>query len=52
MSGLSAAIDTSNLTWSLPLPVHPWATASAPYSSAASTKILAMRGRARAVVNG
>ncbi len=30
-SGARARVATSNRTWSLPLPVHPWATASAPW---------------------
>ncbi len=29
-SGASARTPTSKRTWSLPLPVHPWATACAP----------------------
>ena len=44
-SGASARVDTSKRTWSLPLPVQPWATASAPYSRAAATRCLAMSGR-------
>ena len=36
-SGASTPNDTSNLTWSLPLPVQPWATTSAPTSRATRT---------------
>ncbi len=50
--GFSALIDTSNRTRSFPLPVQPWAIASAPYFSAASTNSLAINGRARAVESG
>ena len=37
-SGASARVETSKRTWSLPLPVQPWATASAPWRRAASTR--------------
>jgi len=40
---------SSNRTWSLPLPVAPWATASAPVSRATATWCLAMIGRATLV---
>ena len=39
-------------TWSLPLPVQPWATAVAPYLCAVSTSFLAMSGRPIAVLSG
>merc|ERR1711965_910720 len=42
-------IATSKRTWSLPFPVQPWATASAPTSRATSTSRLAIKGRAKAV---
>ena len=41
----ASAVDTSKRTWSLPLPVQPWATASAPKRRAASTRCLTMTGR-------
>ena len=50
-SGASARKVNSKRTWSLPLPVAPWATASQPVSRATSAWCLAMRGRARAVPN-
>ena len=40
---------SSKRTWSLPLPVHPCATASAPSFSAISTMCFAMSGRANDV---
>ena len=39
-SGASARVDTSKRTWSLPLPVQPWATASAPCAFAARDEVL------------
>ena len=39
-------------TWSLPLPVQPWATAVAPYLCAVSTSFLAISGRPMAVESG
>ena len=43
---------TSKRTWSLPLPVQPWATAPAPYRFAASTRWRTMTGRDRADTSG
>ena len=40
MSGASARADTSKRTWSLPLPVHPWATASAPWRLRSGDEVL------------
>src|ERR1700730_17531404 len=51
-SGARAAVATSNRTWSLPLPVHPWAIAVAPSRRATSTIIAAIRGRPSAVASG
>ena len=48
-SGASAAAVSSNRTWSLPLPVAPWAMASAFSRRAISTMRLAMSGRAMLV---
>ena len=48
----SARVDTSKRTWSLPLPVQPWATASAPCSRAAATRCLTMTGRDSAETSG
>src|SRR5215471_13811883 len=45
-SGARAAYVSSNRTWSLPLPVAPWLTASPPSARATSTWALAIRGRA------
>ena len=39
------ATAASKRTWSLPLPVQPWATAPAPWARADSTSLRAMRGR-------
>src|SRR6476619_7273100 len=47
-SGASARVDTSNRTWSLPFPVQPWATASAPCSRAAAKRCFVMTGLDRA----
>ena len=44
-SGARARVDTSKRTWSLPLPVQPWATASAPNSRAAATRCFTITGR-------
>ena len=52
MSGSWETIPTSNLTWSLPLAVHPWAMYFAPSALATSTSFLAMRGLAIAVLRG
>ncbi len=51
-SGASAATVASMRTWSLPLPVQPWATVSQPVSRAASTASLAISGRPSAVNSG
>src|SRR3954453_15542956 len=44
-SGASVAIVASIRTWSLPLPVQPWAIVSQPESRAASTASFAISGR-------
>ena len=44
--GESAAYVLSKRTWSLPLPVQPWQSASHPVASATSTCARAMIGRA------
>ena len=49
MSGAKRLMASSNRTWSLPLPVAPWAMASAPSASAISASFLPMTGRAKAV---
>jgi hypothetical protein len=49
MVGAKALMVNSKRTWSLPLPVQPWAMASAPSLSAISTIRLAMMGRANEV---
>ena len=51
-SGASARVDTSKRTWSLPLPVQPWATASAPCWRAAATRCLTMIGRDSDEISG
>ena len=51
-SGARARVDTSKRTWSLPLPVQPWATASAPCWRAAATRCLTMTGRDSAETSG
>ncbi len=51
-SGANAMADTSKRTWSLPLPVQPWATPSAPYRRASSTWCLTMSGRLSAETSG
>ena len=45
----SVFIPASNRTWSFPFPVHPWATATAPTSLAASTSFFAISGLPKAV---
>ena len=45
-------VDTSKRTWSLPLPVHPWAMPSAPNRRATSTWCLTISGRDSADTNG
>ena len=50
--GSRARTPMSMRTWSLPLPVQPWATAVAPYLCAVSTSFLAMSGRPMAVLSG
>jgi hypothetical protein len=52
MSGAYASTAESSRTWSLPLPVQPWAIASQPESRAFSTAILAISGRPSAVNSG
>ena len=52
MSGAIDVIETSKRTWSLPLPVQPWATVVAPNSRAAFTRCLVMTGRDRADTRG
>ncbi len=47
-SGASTENDTSNRTWSLPLPVHPCASVPASTSRATRTISSAMHGRASA----
>src|SRR5665647_1549479 len=49
ISGFKLLIPTSNLTWSLPLAVHPCAIIDAFSFSAKSTSIFAIRGLAIAV---
>ena len=51
-SGASVAIVASIRTWSLPLPVQPWAIVSQPERRAYSTASLAISGRPRAVKSG
>ena len=51
-SGASAATVPSIRTWSLPLPVQPWAIVSQPVSRATSTAIFAISGRPSAVNSG
>ena len=52
MSGAMEVMETSKRTWSLPLPVQPWATVCAPNSRAALTRWRAMTGRDRADTSG
>ena len=49
--GESALIVNSKRTWSFPLPVAPWAMASAPSCAAISTNFLAINGLAKEVPN-
>ena len=49
MSGAKRLMASSKRTWSLPLPVAPWHTASAPSSRAIWASFLPMMGRAKAV---
>ncbi len=51
-SGASVATVASMRTWSLPLPVQPWAIVSQPVLRAYSTAILAISGRPKAVNSG
>ena len=51
-SGASERTPTSKRTWSLPLPVHPWATAVAPWRRASATRWRTMTGRDRAETSG
>ncbi len=45
-------MPASNRTWSLPLPVQPWATVVAPCFWAAATRCLTIVGRERAETSG
>ena len=51
-SGASARVPTSKRTWSLPLPVQPWATEVAPWRRASATRCFTMTGRDRADTSG
>ena len=51
-SGASAMADTSKRTWSLPLPVQPWARPSAPYFRAIATWCFTINGRDSADTSG
>ncbi len=51
-SGASARVATSKRTWSLPFPVQPWATASAPWRRATSTRWRTMTGLDSAETSG
>ena len=51
-SGASVAIVASIRTWSLPFPVHPWATVSQPVSRAYLTASFAISGLPSAVNSG
>ena len=51
-SGASVATVPSMRTWSLPLPVQPWAIVSQPDLRAYSTASLAISGRPIAVKSG
>ena len=51
-SGLCALNESSKRSWSFPLPVQPWTTASAPSSSASSATAWAITGRERAETSG
>ncbi|HEX2345839.1 MAG TPA: hypothetical protein VHI12_04595 [Gaiellaceae bacterium] len=50
--GYCALNASSNRSWSFPLPVHPWTTASAARSSAISATAPAMTGRESADTSG
>ena len=49
---ISEATVASSRTWSLPLPVQPWASVSQPVRAASSTPSLAINGRASEVNSG
>ena len=51
-SGASEPNPTSNRTWSLPLPVQPWATVEAPNWRAAATRWREITGREIADTSG
>ena len=51
-SGARQARPTSNLTWSLPLPVQPCATMLAPCSLATAARCAAISGRDSAETSG
>ena len=51
-SGARALVATSKRTWSLPLPVQPWATASAPWARATATRCFTITGRESADTSG
>lgn len=51
-SGPRAVIPASKRTWSLPLPVQPWATVPALCFFAAATRCLTIVGRERAETSG
>ena len=51
-SGARARLETSKRTWSLPLPVQPWAIASAPCWRAAATRCFTMMGRESELISG
>ncbi len=50
--GARAPMPTSNRTWSLPFPVQPCATVSAPWYIAAATRCLTITGRDSAETSG
>ena len=52
MSGSSIVMLASKRTWSLPLPVQPWAMCFAPNLCAASTRCFEMSGRESAETSG
>ena len=52
IAGSSVATVASIRTWSLPLPVQPWAIVSQPVSRAFSTASFAISGRPSAVNSG
>jgi hypothetical protein len=52
IDGSSATTVDSMRTWSLPLPVQPWAIVSQPARRAYSTASFAMSGRPSAVNSG